>query len=77
MTKLHGRSLIAECDGCKAQRVVASGLVAETLAAGIEDGNHNKVAELLGRVGWGIEPDGYVECGECAVENGSPVGDSK
>lgn len=64
MTTLEGRTLFLSCDrdGCGTRRALATGCTAESLAAG----PHAKLAELAARSGWGVEPDGFVECPECA-----------
>jgi len=68
MTTLDHRTLFLTCDrdGCGCRRALAHGCAAESLA----DGPPTKLQELAGRAGWGVEPDGFVECPECA---GSPV----
>ena len=68
MTTLEHRTLFLTCDrdGCGNRRAFAHGFMAEQLAAGPSE----KLRELAGRAGWGVEPDGFVECCECA---GSPL----
>ena len=65
MTTLEHRTLYLTCDydGCGHRRAFAHGCIAEELA---EDKNSERLRELAGRVGWGVEPDGFVECCECA-----------
>ena len=65
MTALENRTLFLTCDrdGCGNRRAFAHGCAALELA---EDKNAEKLRELAGRVGWGIEPGGFVECCECA-----------
>jgi hypothetical protein len=65
MTTLTLRTIYLTCDhpGCGNRRAFACGYIAEELA---EDKNNERLRELAGRVGWGIELDGFVECCECA-----------
>jgi hypothetical protein len=64
MTTLEHRTLYVTCDrdGCGNRRAVAHGCTAEELAHGKQE----RLAGLLGGAGWGVDPDGFCECPECA-----------
>ena len=69
MTEISNRTLYLTCDrdGCGNRRALAHGCSALELA---EDRNAAKLRDAAAKAGWGIEPDGFVECPECA---GSPI----